>query len=83
MAFAGLLASCGGGAIVVGDGVSSSLNVPVQGGNGTEVLSVVVNEPPGRNCARGGSRVDSGLDLNRNEVLEAREVSTTRYVCNA
>ena len=78
----GLLPACGGGAVIVGDGVSATLNVPPASGNGTEVLSVVVQEPAGRNCARGGSRVESGLDLNRNQVLEFSEINTTRYVCN-
>lgn len=79
----GALTACGGGAVFIGDGVSATLNVPPASGNGAEVLSVVVQEPAGRNCARGGSRVDSGLDLNRNRVLEFSEINTTRYVCNA
>ena len=79
----GALTACGGGAVFIGDGVSATLNVPPASGNGTEVLSVVVQEPAGRNCARGGSRVESGLDLNHNQVLEFSEINTTRYVCNA
>ena len=85
LTFAGLLTACGGGAVFIGDGVNATLNVPPGNlnSNGTEVLSVVFQEPAGRNCERGGSRVDSGVDYNRNQVLEASEIQTTRYVCNA
>lgn len=39
-------------------------------------------EPPGFNCPNGGMRVDSGLDLNRNNILDACEIAATSYVCN-
>lgn len=81
LAMACALAACGGGAVFIGDGFGATVNVPPPGGNGDEVLSVVSAEPAGGNCNRGGSRVDSGIDANRNGVLETREVSTTRYVC--
>ena len=82
LATAALLTACGGGAFFVGDGVGVSVNVPPPNGSGAEVLSVVTQEPAGSNCIRGGSRVDSGIDYNRNGQLEASEVQTTRYVCN-
>ena len=65
----------------IGDGVGVSVNVPPPG-DGREVLTAVFEEPPGRNCLRGGTRVDAGTDTNRNGVLEEQEVSSTRYVCN-
>lgn len=38
-------------------------------------------EPAGSNCPLGGSVVETGLDDNRNNVLEAGEVDSTGYVC--
>ncbi|UAA40087.1 alkaline phosphatase [Paraneptunicella aestuarii] len=32
-------------------------------------------------CANGGVQIDSGLDANRNNVLDADEISATEYVC--
>ncbi|MFZ5722249.1 MAG: DUF7151 family protein [Pseudomonadota bacterium] len=55
------------------------------GTNGTDgfnALADIVAEPAGVNCAVGGTRIDSGLDLDRNAILGALEVTATRYVCN-
>jgi hypothetical protein len=79
---AAALPACGGGAIFIGNGVAATLNVPPPNGNGNEVLSVVTSEPAGVNCLRGGSRVDAGIDYNRNGVLDSNEISSTRFVCN-
>lgn len=38
-------------------------------------------ESAGAQCARGGSRIDSGLDRNRDGVLQGEEISQTQYVC--
>ena len=39
-------------------------------------------EPAGMHCgAVGGTRVDSGIDINGNGALEAAEVMATSYVC--
>ncbi|MCY7369781.1 MAG: hypothetical protein LH479_02650 [Polaromonas sp.] len=77
-----LLSACGGGAVFIGDGVGVSVNVPPPSGGG-EVLTAVSNEPAGRNCRNGGTRVDAGTDANRNNLLDEQEVTSTRYVCNA
>lgn len=47
-------------------------------------LSLVAsaNEPAGTSCARGGARIDVGLDANTSGTLEAGEVTSTSYVCN-
>ncbi len=79
---AAALVACGGGAVFIGDGFGASVNVPPPNGDGDEVLSEVTAEPAGINCARGGSRVDSGIDYNRNRVLDNSEIQTTRYVCD-
>lgn len=39
-------------------------------------------EPAGSNCARGGVRVQSGLDTDGSGALEDPEVRYTQYVCN-
>ena len=52
------------------------------GSNGLNSLTVLTSEPAGANCVNGGSRIETGLDANNNNVLEAGEVSNTAYVCN-
>ncbi len=52
------------------------------GANGLNSLVAMTNEPAGANCAYGGTKVTSGLDLNASGTLDANEVSATRYVCN-
>ncbi len=52
------------------------------GAAGENALVSVSTEPPGANCANGGQRIDSGLDLNGDGTLEANEITSTRYVCN-
>ena len=39
-------------------------------------------EPEGANCENGGVKVDTGVDLNANSVLDTDEVQGTSYVCN-
>ncbi len=38
-------------------------------------------EPPGDHCELGGIRFDSGLDINRNNLLDSNEIDDTEYVC--
>jgi hypothetical protein len=45
------------------------------------VVSRVVDEPPGANCAEGGTAVQSGLDADDDGMLDDDEVETTVYVC--
>ncbi len=54
------------------------------GTNGTNGLTSLVktsNEPSGSNCNKGGTKVESGLDLNSNNVLDNDEITSTSYVC--
>jgi hypothetical protein len=46
-------------------------------------LIVVEPEPAGSNCAYGGAAIETGLDTNRDGVLETSEVTATSYVCVA
>lgn len=51
-------------------------------GTGTNSLVKTSQETAGGNCTSGGIRIDTGLDLNSNGVLEAAEITSTNYVCN-
>ncbi len=51
------------------------------GVNGLISLVKVSDEPDGNNCKKGGTKVESGLDLNNNNVLDSNEVTSTSYVC--
>ena len=56
----------------------------VAGANGTNGLISLVkvsDEPHGSNCQKGGTKVESGLDLNNDNVLDSNEVTSTSYVC--
>lgn len=54
------------------------------GAEGLTALTATAAEPAGANCPTGGIRVDSGVDTNRDNQLDAGEVNApaTRYVCN-
>ncbi len=52
------------------------------GDDGFSSLVVVTAEPVGDNCAEGGSRVDSGLDVNEDDVLDPSEITSTQFVCD-
>ncbi len=53
------------------------------GTNGYNSLVDVVPEPIGTNCAGGGNRINYGMDMNRNNVLDNSEITRTTYMCNA
>jgi len=53
-----------------------------QGDVGQSSLLNLVPEPPGANCAAGGIKVVSGVDANRNNVLDDNEIQNVKYVCN-
>lgn len=53
------------------------------GAGGSNALTRLDVEPSSANCARGGTTVKSGLDLNTSGTLEASEVSNITFVCNA
>ncbi|NLY95395.1 MAG: hypothetical protein GXY23_15390 [Myxococcales bacterium] len=54
---------------------------PSDEGDGPPLLEIVP-EPAGATCAHGGHRVSSGLDANRNGVLDDDEVAETIYACH-
>ncbi|MEN9785911.1 MAG: hypothetical protein RLZZ299_1175 [Pseudomonadota bacterium] len=46
-------------------------------------LVATIREPDGANCAHGGTRIDVGLDADADGVLDAGEVTSTAYACDA
>jgi hypothetical protein len=53
-----------------------------QGDVGQSSLLNLIPEPPGVNCPAGGVKVMSGVDANRNGVLEDNEIQNVKYICN-
>jgi hypothetical protein len=47
----------------------------------TSLVKVSI-ESAGNNCATGGSRIDSGIDINNSKSLELNEIQNTVYICN-
>jgi microcystin-dependent protein/plastocyanin len=56
----------------------------IAGTNGLNALIKTTTEATGANCTNGGTKIETGLDANANDVLESGEIITslTRYVCN-
>jgi hypothetical protein len=56
----------------------------VVGATGLSTLARTTAEPAGANCKAGGTKVELGVDSNRNGTLDALEVnaSLTHYVCS-
>lgn len=62
-------------------------DIGVAGTNGTNGLNALIKttiEPAGANCTSGGTKIEVGLDTNKNGVLDDNEVNATqtKYVCN-
>ena len=55
------------------------------GADGATSLLLVTEEPPGENCVAGGHKIETGIDLDDDGVLDANEVNAaaTSYVCAA
>jgi hypothetical protein len=55
------------------------------GVSGLNSLIQTTSVIPGANCSNGGVKIETGLDLNSNNVLEENEINhaMTKYVCNA
>jgi len=54
----------------------------IDGSNGLNSLVNTLQEGAGANCAAGGLRITSGIDLDSNGNLEPAEEEITSYVCN-
>lgn len=52
------------------------------GSDGFDALVSMVDEAAGDNCENGGTKFMSGLDKDRNGVLDENEVQNSYYICN-
>jgi hypothetical protein len=53
------------------------------GSDGLNALVQMLDEPSGAHCGAGGKAINAGIDSNANGILDAAEVSSSGYVCNA
>jgi len=53
-----------------------------EGPEGKKSLLNLVVEPQGVNCSSGGFKIVSGIDINKNDTLDASEIQDTKYICN-
>ncbi len=93
---AGVLCASGGVLITTGvdideDGVldeeeirgSQAICNGSDGKDGVSSLLLVEDEPAGGHCGLGGKAVHLGLDTDGDRLLDAEEVQTTTYLCDA
>jgi hypothetical protein len=52
-----------------------------EGPAGKNALVDQIAEPAGEHCASGGFKIITGIDDNRNNVLDSNEIQKTEYVC--
>jgi len=70
----------GNGVLDEAEIVNTSYACDGEGGHSALVLPS--DEPAGTNCPYGGTRYDSGADLNDNGILDESEITDTSYVCD-
>ncbi len=63
-------------------GEITSTSYVCNGVEGSTALVSVSAEAAGSNCAKGGQKIESGVDANGNGVLDSGEVIATSYACN-
>ena len=52
------------------------------GEDGRKSLLLMSEEPHGSNCANGGTKIDVGIDVDLNGILDSKEIDQTQYVCD-
>ncbi|WP_075603736.1 DUF7151 family protein [Saccharicrinis aurantiacus] len=70
---------------VLDDNEIQSTEYICNGNNGSDGMKSLVNfteELAGDNCSSGGYRIDLGIDINNNGVLDDNEIQSTEYICN-
>lgn len=50
--------------------------------DGEMSLLVITNELAGEYCPAGGVKIDSGVDINGNSILDSEEIVQTQFICN-
>jgi hypothetical protein len=53
------------------------------GTNGLNSIILLSPELAGSNCAIGGTKIQAGLDLNNDRILQPAEITSTTYLCSA
>jgi hypothetical protein len=70
-------------ASITGTSPAQTLNLTLPAGaSGKNSLIKTTAEPAGANCTSGGFKLETGTDLNGNNVLDISEVTSTSYTCN-
>jgi hypothetical protein len=64
------------------DSEITSTSFVCNGIDGLTTLTTVMTEPAGNNCSTGGVKINSGVDSNKNNLLDAPEIKSTTYSCN-
>ncbi len=57
-------------------------NNGTNGTNGNNSLINVSEEQAGTYCSDGGIKIETGLDINSNGILDENEIQTINYICN-
>ena len=52
------------------------------GNTGTSSILTLHDILPGEECENGGTRVESGVDINSNDILDPREVQQVKVICD-
>ncbi len=50
--------------------------------DGNSTLTRITRETSGDNCEKGGVKIDSGVDINNNGLLDQNEILNTTYICD-
>ncbi|WP_146190722.1 DUF7151 family protein [Polaribacter aquimarinus] len=86
--------NCENGGIKIDVGIDNNVNGTLDsneilntsyvcnGVDGNTSLTSVTTEAAGNNCDNGGVKIDSGIDANKNGVLDNNEITATAYICN-
>jgi hypothetical protein len=70
-------------ATITGTSPAQTINLVLPtGANGKISLVKTTAEAAGANCTAGGNKIENGVDLNNNNILEPAEVTNTAYTCN-
>ena len=52
------------------------------GENGVNSLFNIIEESQGQNCQYGGFKIEVGIDINSNKILDENEVTSVNYACS-
>ena len=68
--------------VMKSDGTFGKVSRAGFSGSGNSSLVKTSIESVGSNCSSGGVKLESGEDTNGNGILDAAEITATRYICN-